>query len=816
MKENELTMDRLRNMPSWEENYLYPPQNELNLQDIDSKPLWEIEEVVESKKSLRSSQNKIITEAVLHPESPWLKTIDVMNERFYKNKDRAIKGGYGARAVMSWTKKIDKQVDKLIKKGKVNIEDKNYLVEALQERVSNKIYKEVSEAKPERLDELRDKGAGKLLRNVLAEDSRYNPETKRPDPIRRFVESENLSLSEIRPEISQVNSIDKTERVEYRIKHQLSTQEIAQSAAVIFLATFIPTITAITYQANESRLKDQEEIDKWIASHNANKMEQAANINIETLPPAVTPDGFSPLTPPATPEPVSIITEQMATLTQNQTVNVYSASEKTPEPVITEIAETEYKAVPATPEPDYYHAGIDFSNKKQTTIDIAGVTISTIPLVHKDIFNSIEKTGFEASTASGTDKSQIYIDKYGNTIWGIHSGTDKGVSNPGEELRKKIQEGSLKDPYSYLNEAETLANINKLLKQGDLVYVEQEDGTKRAYQVAAVGVIPSGNLNDKFYSDKKNATDNVIEATGGVNSDFSILMKDRGVITHTCLHNVSVDPNDPNSLLIDQTGDTLVIGLVPTEESYVKNEAETSAINQEAETQMHPLEESARTLTQILNSASSRAQDSGEIFKAFLTDQFGLHGIPLTEEAKKVIEDIKRETEDGDKIQCTMGVDLLGAMPGSKKIVMDTYGWQDKDGTEIIKDYNEAVDFITKADGSMDPKLANGGRINRYGADIFKVDSFSDVEVGDKITVPRSPALPNGHVVVVIGKRLDENGKTHLKIFDVNYDRNFGLPRILEDVTEENIFDQIAKGQKLNLFGIRPQEKVNRAVSDNN
>ena len=147
---------------------------------------------------------------------------------------------------------------------------------------------------------------------------------------------------------------------------------------------------------------------------------------------------------------------------------------------------------------------------------------------------------------------------------------------------------------------------------------------------------------------------------------------------------------------------------------------------------------------------------------------------------------------------------------------MDTYGWQDKEGTEIIKDYNEAVDFITRADGSMDPNLANGGRIDRYGADIFKVDSFGDLNIGDKITVPRSPALPNGHIVVVIGKRLDENGKIHLKIFDVNYERSFGLARILEDVTEDNIYDQIAKGQKTNLYAIRPQGKFNRAISDNN
>ena len=809
MKENELTIDRLRNMPAWENNHFPPQQDELDLNDVNSKPLWELDEIVESKKSFRSSGNKLVAETVLHHRSPWLKTVEVMNDRFYKNKERAINGSYGARAVMNWTIKIEKKVDKLVQKGKVNEEDRSYLTDTLLIEASNKIYKEVTDANPEKLDEWRKKGAGKLLRNVLAEDSQYNPETKRPDPVKRFVEEKSLSILESKSENYHIDAPNKDKEADYRIGQPLTTEEKVQTAVILFLAVYIPTITVLASWIYDSNSKDQAEIDKWIAAYKTAQSEQVSGIVIEKLPPVVTPDGFSPLTPPATPEPISIIPEQVTHSTQNQTVKVFYSSDKIPESEVK-------KTVPATPEPDYYHAGIDFSNGEKTNINIAGVQISSIPVVFKDSFTPMEAAGYTQQTASGTDRSQVYIDKYGNTIWSIHSGTDGGKPNPGEEFREIIQKGSLKKPNSYLDSTKTRTNIDKLLKLGDIVSIGQDNSIKRDFQIVAVHIIPDGNINDEYYSDKKNVTDNAIEATGGIDSDFYILKEKRGIMFYTCLHNVSDAPNDPGQILIDQTGDTLVIGLVPTDESYVKNEAETSVINQEAEVKMHPLEESARTLTQILNSASSRAQDSGEIFKTFLTDQFGLHGIPLTEEAKKVIEDIKRETEDGDKIQCTMGADLLGAMPGSKNIVMDTYGWQDKEGTEIIKDYNEAVDFITRADGSMDPNLANGGRIDRYGADIFKVDSFGDLNIGDKITVPRSPALPNGHIVVVIGKRLDENGKIHLKIFDVNYERSFGLARILEDVTEDNIYDQIAKGQKTNLYAIRPQGKFNRAISDNN
>ena len=51
MKENELTIDRLRNMPAWENNHFPPQQDELDLNDVNSKPLWELDEIVESKKS---------------------------------------------------------------------------------------------------------------------------------------------------------------------------------------------------------------------------------------------------------------------------------------------------------------------------------------------------------------------------------------------------------------------------------------------------------------------------------------------------------------------------------------------------------------------------------------------------------------------------------------------------------------------------------------------------------------------------------------------------------------------------------------------
>jgi len=153
--------------------------------------------------------------------------------------------------------------------------------------------------------------------------------------------------------------------------------------------------------------------------------------------------------------------------------------------------------------------------------------------------------------------------------------------------------------------------------------------------------------------------------------------------------------------------------------------------------------------------------------KKFITKQLQNFKIFPTQEMSDVIVDISNETSDGDKIQCTQGADLLGTMPGSED-VMDTYGWHDpkRDGDEnvvndgngtaiIQKVYDQAGDLITNKDGKIDPLLLTIGKTTRLGADILRIDSFSIVKVGDKIVVPKSPALPDGHVVVVIGKWID-------------------------------------------------------------
>jgi len=234
-------------------------------------------------------------------------------------------------------------------------------------------------------------------------------------------------------------------------------------------------------------------------------------------------------------------------------------------------------------------------------------------LVHKDIFNPEETKKYQQEVASGTNKSEIHIDKYGNTIWGIHSGTEKGKANPADRLREKIQGGNIKNPDSYLREAKVSSNVSDLI--GDIVPIEQDDGTTRLFKIVASGIIPHGELNDKFYNDAKDATNTIIEATGGINSSFNKLKERPGIILHTCLHGVSQTPNDPNKITIDQRYETLVVGLAPTDASILENEVEIAPSKRGAESKISKLEKSARILSQTINSASSRVQDSGDAFK---------------------------------------------------------------------------------------------------------------------------------------------------------------------------------------------------------
>jgi len=828
MRENELTIAQIRKMPAW--NYNGKNDGNLTSEQIDAKPLWEIDEVVEDRTNAKKAVLQIYrenTERLEQSNSPWLKTIDLMNKRYYKNTKRAENGDYAIKAVMKWSDRTEKEVDRLIKKGVANEGDKEYLVEKYEEYSSNKLFKELSDVKPDKLEQWRREGSRRLLVNALAEDPKFAPDKRHPKSLRNFVEKEHTSIIIEKPQ--NIQSVSQTEAEKFKAIQEPEIVYTNPKYLKTVIAADLAVITAdiavvaslITSAARP--IESKKPILAFDPQVTPNRGRTSVDIYTIKSPIPKIPLHILSTDIPKAAEAVDVTpshTVYPSNITHESSPQKTAAATKTPE-------STKEPTPKPTPEPDLYHAGIDFSKEITTTLEIAGVSISTIPLVHEDYFDQEEVAKFYEETASGTNKSQIHIDRYGNTIWGIHTGTENGKPNPGENFRKKVQRGGTKDTDSYLSEEEVQDNVKNEVEK--IVRIIQADGTVRQYKVVASGIIPHGELNDKFNEDSKSSTDTVVKATGGEGSQFKNLEEQRGIIVHYCLHGIIPDPNDPKEKLIDQRYETMVFGLVPTEESVIENEKENAPVKQEMEAKMGPLERSARVLKQIINSASARFQDSGNKFKSFVTQQLKSYSIPVTNEASEVIEDVKNET-NGDKIQCTMGADLLGTMPGSEETIADTYGWQDverdKNGEEVldengkvivIKDYDQAYDLITNENGEIDPKLLQGYSIDKENTKIFKIDSFGNLRVGDKIVIPKSPALPNGHVVVVISNpTTDEYGITHLKAFDVNYERGFGLARILEDVTEDNIYDLIAKGQKLNLYVVRPNTNTDQKTSDNN
>lgn len=733
---------------------------------FDSLPLWEIDATAEDPRNIKTTAVNMFAEGLRENNSSWLLTIDKLNEHYYARKGRAKSSQYGLRAVMKWTADIEKEVDRLVVKGKIDQNDRDYTVEQLEKYASNKINAKLTSAKQNKLNDWREKGAGKLLKNILTDDVKFRPVKRNVSSLRNFVERESSLILEQKPTEIEVVNTDKIPQ-----KQIVVHNETPKKDRNIFPYVAVPV--GVSIGLGLVYLASKESEGKKIKLPSAQTPVPLSTPSPVVIEPAKTinPKDFSNIVP-KTAGRVAFSFEVKSTIMPE--VNNMFHNKLFPV--------SEVKDLFPTPEPDYYHSGIDFSNKNESTIEIAGVSASSIPLVHWESFNAQELAKYNQDVASGTGNSYVSTDIYGNTIWGDHSGTNRdGKDNPAEQLRIMIQGGGVRNVSTYLSEDEVYTNVEKL--KGQIVTIRQKDGSMRTFKIVASGIIPNGKLNDKFNNDTKSVTDTTIEATGGKESDFNTLTSERGILYHICLHGVSPDPNKPGYVLINQKFETLVIGLIPTDDAKLQNETEMA--KQKNNENQNPLEKSARSLSQIINMASSRVKDYGEKFKKFTLEQLRLFGVTANREIVSVVDKIAQETSDGSKIDSSLGANLLGAMPGSEGVVAD----------------NDPV---------IDPDIKS-----IPGAVINKINSANDIKIGDKIYIPKSPLFPEGHYLVVIDSWTDRSGKIHFQIFDVDYN-NFGLARILEDVTQDNIYDQIAKGQKTSLYLIRPEKKSNQLASNTN
>ncbi len=792
-----ITIDDILRMPLWTGSDV-ERGTRFALGKMNSMTLYKIEPFTQ-KHSL-SAERQMYMESLRISQSPWLVVIDKLDTRYYKSQQRDVSNNRSAGLVLKWVGEIEKNVDSMILSGEIEGKDRESVVTEYEVQLSNKVSSELSSASEEEIREWKSHRSSQLLRRILSSDEKYKPHKRGEKPLSLFIGRQKDSVLE-KARLSETDAIgtgtDPSTNIQPNIRQRepISTypniSPLYRTALVLqLIAGFVGSISQTPKNTN-TEVSESERIFQPTRTQGAEKHVQLT------------------LTPPGTG-----VSSQLPEGFLQRNGSRIGKKTKASEPSETPVSPDEQVKPIMTisePEPVYQIAGIDFSKQEPVRMTIKlpslggifdfGKRIKTTftPIVHKDVNNETEDLKYFEQVSPGKNKAGVHIDSAtGDLRISLHDGRIKKEGSSDmiplelEHLRVWLQGSNPDNPEKYVSRAETQRRLTLLT--GTEWTFTTKDGTARTYRVIATGIIPH-EMAGKYWGDAKNTIGTIISATGGENSSFNTHLDIKGITVDFCLQNIEARKTDPNWARWEPA----VIRLIPTDESVAQHEKEV-AKTKESELSMPQLEKSARMLTRILETASARVKDSGDTLKNFVTDQLKLYGVPIGSEFGVVIDDIANETAQV-KIQCTQGLDLLGTLPGSEGIVADQYGWEGVDN---------AREYIMDDKGRIDPKLQiKGGYINKGGVNIYRMESLSRAQIGDKIVLHKT-----NHVVLVINTWVDEGGKTHLKIFDVNYERQFGLPRILEDVTMDNIYSQIAEGIGQDMFLIRPQEKT--VLSSNN
>ncbi len=207
----------------------------LNIDQVDSLPLDEINKKVESKISERKAVKTIFSEQLMFSQSPWLETVDLMNEKVYGNREllgieepldkkkrlqrkrRAIKGNYAQGAILGWYKDIEKQVSRLVQEGKIEEDERLRVVAVLGDYANGIVNSKLKDVTRENQvinsgengQRWKDGNARNLFRNILSSDENFKPVGRIRSPVRVFVENnykKALQEDDLTEDISDVQS----------------------------------------------------------------------------------------------------------------------------------------------------------------------------------------------------------------------------------------------------------------------------------------------------------------------------------------------------------------------------------------------------------------------------------------------------------------------------------------------------------------------------------------------------------------------------------------------------------------------------------
>lgn len=711
--------------------------------------------------------------------SPWNEAIETIAKTVYPEVPLAFVKNFATHAVRGIREEIRKQVEGFVATGQVAEEDLNFVVSAYEARVANHIARKLVTAKPKKLQKLREQGVANLASSVFSEKrfTKYDPEGR---PLPGYMAKTLEGVLAGKGLIAQIRAEDLTSPPEverqptfrerlaagyqkFRHKVRGALPTFADKRRVVRAALAVAGVSMLLTGSNDVSVT-QVDVARAFANQPSPITQQ------------VSPDMELALSLSSQDEKDADV---LAPVVVTPTATVRPTETATPAPAPTAAPEATPTVSP-TPEAPFVVGRIDFANEESPISLVVSVNgtkleIPFTPIVYKDGLTPTEAGEFLESFSPGKGTAAVDRDNDDNLFLFCHSGYSVNKPLECEGLRQSIEGGSRDPNTPMLTEAQRQENMRSLV--GQVVQVEQGGGVEE-FVISAVGYIPHDRI-DEF--DEASLTfsslDVLIDVTGGENSPFEIY---RG--------------GDRNAVLI------IFCGWGPRSENnwwvYSRYAVALEPVEQverfENVAQIKDAKTAVQVLADAINTADERGFEHGEVLSDSIENQLKEKGVEINEEMEAKLRKLSNETANRD-LQCVMGTELTARLPG-------TEGWVDIGGLPITR----ASDLFYDR-GEKIQALNEVGRAVSVGGTVrTRVDKVSMLAAGDVVATDFHPSQPDGHVARVVDVWIDNDGKYHALIFDVNF-ANDGRARLIE-ITDENMDEMlanVAQGESARIIAIR-------------
>ena len=717
--------------------------------------------------------------------SPWNGTIETIAKTVYPEIPLAFVKNFATNAIRKVREEIKEQVGNFVESGRVMEDDRDFVTTAYEARIANHIEKKLEKLKTGKLQALRREGIKNLADTVFNEE-RFTKCDPKKRPLVGYMAKTLEGVLEEKKNVAQIASEDLTistpnESIQPSSDIKLTLSERIKKEA----RKFIQKVENAFPSTNTKKRAVRTALALVGTSLALSESRYDARVTKIDIAQALA-NPPTPITQTVSPDIEFALTlsaedkEDVDTTLTSAQVGLRTNKTQTPnatigptETTITAIQEATTTPT-STPEAPFVFGDTDFTKESNLKIKIGNgevqFDIVITPITFEDNFTPEEAGEFIDKFEPGKNTAGIYNDIDGNIFLICHSGYKGTTPLECEGLRQSIEGGDNKSEVN-INENQRQENMQKLV--GQIVQMEK-DGVVKNFIVSAVGYVPN-DLKDEFETDSKGALDVLIKATGEKKSPFRVYRggKRRAVFLTFC----GWGPRSEKNWWIYSR---YAFALEPVEQ--VERFENIQAIND------------PQKATEILVDAINETKDKGyirEVLSNSLENQLKENGVEINDGLAAKLRRVVNEVSGN--LQCVMGTELSAHLPG-------TEDWVDIGGLPIQK----ASDLFYNNGEEIQNLSEVGETINEGGIIRVRVNKVNMLTAGDIVATDSHPEQPSGHVARIVNVWVDNDGKYHALIFDVNF-ANDGKARLVE-ITDENMDEVLANvpdGQSAKMIAIR-------------